>query len=394
MFYQETKKSSFQFKLVDNYQTWNNQGDQGRAFFEHADFIAHSIKIHPQVKHFTTEVSKKGKVFAHFYFQIMPFKGGELKSYIPQGEDCLINKTMEAIVDLALERVNWNLAVLGNVFVTGDNGQYWETDELTDEIKWEIIEEAGEFLSTQFKFDALLISDLHEEDLVGHKRILSSGYRLFEVEPDLIFDIDTAWNTFNDYLNSVVSKYRVRTKKVLKNGANLSVKDLDLPAIQNQEKEIYQLYKNVMNNATFKLAEINNSYFQNFKKAYPKQFFVRGFYLDGKLVGLISYFEDTECLYLNFIGLDYSLNREYSIYQRILYDAIEQGILAEKKQIHFGRTASEIKTSVGATPVKAYSFLKHNSKIPNLAIRPLTSYLKPEPFEVRHPFKSEQKTAL
>lgn len=393
MFYQQTEKSSFQFKLVGNYQTSDNQSKSG-PLFEQADFLVHSAKINPQVQHFIIEVSVKGEVFAHFYFQIMPFKGSELKSYIPQGENCLINKTMEAIIDLALERVNWNLAVLGNVFITGDNGQYWKTDKLADEIKWEIIEEASDFLSTQFKFDALLISDLREEDLAGHRRILSSGYRLFEVEPDLIFDIDPSWNTFNDYLNSVVSKYRVRTKKVLKNGTKLSVKDLDLPAIQNQEKEIYQLYKNVINNATFKLAEINNSYFQNFKKAYPKQFFVRGFYLDGKLVGIISYFADTECLYMNFIGLDYSLNREYSIYQRILYDAIGQGILAEKKQIHFGRTASEIKTSVGAKPVKAYSFLKHNNKIPNLAIRPLTSYLKPEPFEVRHPFKSEQKSAL
>lgn len=393
MFYQQNKKFSFQFNLVGKYQNPDNQSNSG-PLFEQGDFLLHAAKINPQVQHFITEVSAKGEVLAHLYFQIMPFKGSELKSYIPQGEGCLFNKTMGAIVDLALERVNWNLAVLGNVFVTGDNGQYWKTDKLTDEVKWKIIEEASDFLSAQFKFDALLISDLREEDLAGHERILSSGYRLFEVEPDLIFDIDPSWYTFNDYLSSIVSKYRIRTKKVLKNGTKLSVKDLDLPNIQNQEKEIYQLYKNVMNNAPFKLAEINNFYFQNFKKAYPKQFFVRGFYLDEKLVGLISYFEDTECLHLNFIGLDYSLNREYSIYQRILYDAIEQGILAEKKQIHFGRTASEIKTSVGAKPVKAYSFLKHNNKIPNLAIRPLTSYLKPEPFEVRHPFKSEQKTAL
>ena len=118
MFYQQTEKSSFQFKLVGNYQTSDNQSKSG-PLFEQADFLVHSAKINPQVQHFITEVSVKGEVFAHFYFQIMPFKGSELKSYIPQGEDCLINKTMEAIIDLALERVNWNLAVLGNVFIIG-----------------------------------------------------------------------------------------------------------------------------------------------------------------------------------------------------------------------------------------------------------------------------------
>ena len=131
MFYQQNEKSSFQFNLVGKYQNPDNQSNSG-PLFEQGDFLMHAAKINPQVQHFITEVSVKGEVLAHLYFQIMPFKGSELKSYIPQGEGCLFNKTMEAIVDLALERVNWNLAVLGNVFVTGDNGQYWRTDKLTD----------------------------------------------------------------------------------------------------------------------------------------------------------------------------------------------------------------------------------------------------------------------
>jgi hypothetical protein len=144
----------------------------------------------------------------------------------------------------------------------------------------------------------------------------------------------------------------------------------------------------VVDSAAFKLAEITPSYFYDFKKAYPEDFYVRGFYLQEELVGIISFFTDNSCLHINMVGLDYSKNKEYCIYQRILYDCIEQGILFGKERIHFGRTASEIKTSVGAYPIKAYSLLKHNSKIPNLAIKPLTTYLKPEPFEIRNPFNN------
>lgn len=393
MFYHQAKKSNFDFKLIDDIQSIDSEQNIEDLFYAQSSFIHHSALISQQVRHVVIEASSAGNTLANFYFQIMPFKGSELKSYIPQGQDCLINKTMEAIVDMALERVNWNLAVLGNVFFTGDNGQYWQSAKLADEIKWEIVEEAATYLSKQLSVDAFLISDLREEDLKGHKGLLSNGYRFFEVEPDLIFDIDSSWTSFDDYLKSVVSKYRVRTKKVLEKSTKLNIQDLDYDKLVSMETEIYQLYKNVVDSAAFKLAEVGPEYFHRFKKAFPNSFFVRGYFLENKLVGVISYFEDKEVLFMNFIGLDYSNNKEHCIYQRILYDAIEQGITHEKKHIHFGRTASEIKTSVGAKPKKAFSLLKHNSKIPNLAIKPLTSYLKPEPFEVRRPFKSKAKVS-
>ena len=393
MFYHQAKKSKFNFNIIEDYQSIDSKENLNAPFFAKSDFLKHSADVNPQVRHIMIEASSDNKTLANFYFQIMPFKGSELKSYIPQGEDCIINKTMEAMVDMALERVNWNLAVMGNVFVTGDNGQYWKTDNLADEIKWEIVEEASSFLFKNLKVDAYLISDLREEDLKGHDKLLQNGYRFFEVEPDLIFDIDSSWSSFDDYMASVVSKYRVRTKKVLEKSTLLDIRDLDLDSLITQEKEIYQLYKNVIDSAAFKLVEITADYFHKFKKVHPNLFFVKGFYLENKLVGVISYFEDTEVLYMNFVGLDYTFNKDHCIYQRVLYDAIEQGILKGKKHIHFGRTASEIKTAVGAKPVKAYSLLKHNSKIPNMAIKPLTSYLKPEPFQVRHPFKSKAKVS-
>jgi hypothetical protein len=146
MFYHQAKKSKFNFNIIEDYQSIDSTEPLNAPFFAKSDFLKHSADVNPQVRHIMVAASSDNKTLANFYFQIMPFKGSELKSYIPQGEDCIINKTMEAMVDMALERVNWNLAVMGNVFVTGDNGQYWKTDNLADEIKWEIVEEASSFL--------------------------------------------------------------------------------------------------------------------------------------------------------------------------------------------------------------------------------------------------------
>lgn len=358
--------------------------------FESDSFLYYSKNICPQLKHEFLEVSKDDKVLGKLYFQIMPFKGSELKSYIPDQESpCFINKTMEAIVDLALERVNWNLAVLGNVYITGDNGQYL-SKTLSDKDRWVIIQEATSFISKQTPIDAFLISDLRDEDLQGKDAIMERGYRIFEVEPDLIFKIDRNWKSFDDYLDGVISKYRVRTKKVLEKSQQLVIKDLDAASIKENEEAIFSLYKNVVDSATFKLAEIGVNYFYDFKQAYPNTFFLRGFYLDKDLVGFICFFSEKDSLRINFVGLNYDYNKAHCIYQRVLYDCIKQGIVMQKESIHFGRTASEIKTSVGAYPVKTYALLKHNNKIPNLAIKPLTTYLKPEPFEIRNPFKTKE----
>ncbi|NNE56132.1 MAG: hypothetical protein HKN32_08935, partial [Flavobacteriales bacterium] len=53
----------------------------------------------------------------------------------------------------------------------------------------------------------------------------------------------------------------------------------------------------------------------------------------------------------------------------------------------FGRTAMEIKSTVGAFPVDLKIFIKHRSKAPNQLLRILFSYVKPADFDQRVPYK-------
>lgn len=384
-----SKKQELQFRVLSANSLSDDLTFSTTSLFENPTFLKQSALISKHIQHQVIEVYQHDEKIGLLYFQIMPFKGDELRSYIPESEDCIINKTLEAIVDLALERVNWNLAVLGNVFITGDKGQIFYK-KLPAIEKWELIDKACKALAKSQKIDAFLISDLREEDLANHDFMINKSYRLFEVEPDLIFDIQKNWKTFDDYLESIVSKYRVRTKKVFSKSNALIIKDLNAQEIKENTKLIFSLYKNVLNSASFKLAEISENYFYDFKLAYPEKFKLRAYYYEGVMLGFISYFVNDKALNINLIGINYDLNKEHCVYQRILYDCIDQGIQEQVNQIHFGRTASEIKTSVGAVPIKGYSLLKHNSRIPNIVIKPLTSYLKPEPFEVRKPFRIEQ----
>lgn len=381
----KVNKESYQFHLVDLSSIAKPLSATSYNSFSDFNFIRETALINPHIQHHLVQVDFENNILGYLYFQTMPFKGKELNTYIPQNQECFLNKTVEKVVDIALDRINWNLMVLGNVFITGDNGQYWKT-KIENITKWDLIRKAANFMATQIKVDAFLISDLNQIEVAGYEKMLQNNYRFFEVEPDLVFNIDKTWNTFDDYLKSLVSKYRVRTKKVLENSSSIEIKDLSLKETIEYNDTIFQLYKNVVDQSQFKLAEVSPDYFEKFKAAFPNQFIVRAILIAGKIEAFISYFETEKNLHINFVGLNYNLNKEHSIYQRILYDCIEQGILLKKEKIHFGRTASEIKTAVGALPLKSYSLLKHSSTLPNLAIKPLTNYLKPEVFEVRNPF--------
>ena len=58
------------------------------------------------------------------------------------------------------------------------------------------------------------------------------------------------------------------------------------------------------------------------------------------------------------------------------------------KEIIFARTALEIKSSVGAKPVKMYGLITHSNSLINHNIAKLFNYLEPKTdWQERNPFK-------
>jgi len=94
-----------------------------------------------------------------------------------------------------------------------------------------------------------------------------------------------------------------------------------------------------------------------------------------------------ENLDAHFIGLDYVFNKEYAIYPRILNDYVRLGIEHHSKRINLGRTASEIKTTLGAKPEDLMCYFRHKRTITNHFIKPLASSVKIKSFKQHKPFK-------
>ena len=76
------------------------------------------------------------------------------------------------------------------------------------------------------------------------------------------------------------------------------------------------------------------------------------------------------------------------MYLNMLYDMVAYSINQGFREIIFARTALEIKSSIGAKPLKMNSFAKHSNPIADVVFEKAYCYLEPDvEWKERNPFK-------
>ncbi|HLG04402.1 MAG TPA: hypothetical protein VI731_12460 [Bacteroidia bacterium] len=243
------------------------------------------------------------------------------------------------------------------------------------------------------KISAILVKDYFPGSTkMPVDRLKKKHFHRFQVEPEMIVPLNKSWITFQDYVNAMSKKYRNRLKMVYKISAALKLVEMDESMLRKKQDEINQLYLNVHRRAKFRLAALGEKYFAGMKAAFPDKFRVTGYFLENKLVAFRSSFLTENHLEAHFIGIDYSLNAELNLYQRILYDFVSEGILSGVPAVFLGRTAAEIKSTVGAEPHDLVCFIRHRNNFSNQVIRPFIDYLQPSDWIPRNPFTKTIET--
>ena len=110
--------------------------------------------------------------------------------------------------------------------------------------------------------------------------------------------------------------------------------------------------------------------------------------MDEKLVGFHTLLLNGNVLETYFLGYDEQVQKEKMLYLNMLYNMTFYAIQNQFKKIIFGRTALEIKSSIGAKPITMSGFLYHKNKWINKNIDKIFKNLEPElVWQQRHPFK-------
>lgn len=282
------------------------------------------------------------------------------------------------------------LLISGNTFVSGEHGIFITHSQDKKQVIKNLAKAILHFVNSNnsINIDAFLLKDFVNESLFITDELKNYNYHPFSVEPNMILEINEDWISFEDYLNAIKTKFRVKAKKALQLSKEIIIKEVNNHNIENKLPQMTALYKKVVNNADFNLSHFNLESYKTLKSAFGEKYILKTYELDGKIIGFMSGMINQNSLDAHFVGLDYSLNRQYAIYQRMLYDYIQIAIAKKLKTLNFGRTASEIKSSVGAKPQDLTMYLRHKKGITNKIVKLFLQYIQPSPFRQHFPFKN------
>lgn len=371
---------------------WNNVLNSENLFLT-IPYLQAMEEAPPLNMRFRYAIMYQGKKPAAIaYFQIVHLTAESVIPVDPENKknNRLKNNLKKFLIEKS-ENISTMILICGNAFVSGENGFHYHKDVDTREA-FKALADAlyrirkGEKLNGEIT--TVMLKDFYDHTTSYSDIFKAFKYRNFKVEPAMLLDIDSKWTDFEKYMQSLASKYRSRVKSIQKKGNSLVRKDLDWKEIKDHAARIEELYNFVHLKAGFRLASFIQDYFWQMKKSLPGHYTLTAYFLDEKMVGFRTTFKDKQFTEAHFIGLDYSVNREHEVYQNILYDYVREAIDLKVKQLHLGRTASEIKSTLGAKAHDLTCYVRRSNPVENKIMKPFTRLIKPSEWEPRNPFKA------
>lgn len=372
---------------------WNQLvGDS--SVFLHSRYIHALGKLGNQLQYRYAWFTREDEMVGVAAFQLTYAESEDASSNI-EGEGFFCRMVSKALRN---RKISFRVLVLGNSFATGEHAFRFDSRIEADE-QVQLINEAIRQIKTTEKnngsrISATIIKDFYPEHFQDADQFGSHGFADFFVDPNMIMPVKSEWDSFDDYLMALTSKYRTKARAAFKRSNPIEIRELTTDDIGELREELHQLYNQVYDRADFKLGKLSAECFFNLKENLKDCFTLKGYFLDDKLVGFQSGFFYDGWLDAHFVGINYEHNYQYAIYQRMLYEYIRMAIERKVERISFGRTAMEIKSTVGAFPVDLKCYIRHRKKAPNALLKLLFGYVKPSEFNQRVAFKKRELEEL
>jgi hypothetical protein len=329
-------------------------------------------------------------------FQVVEFTGESFGTLVQPEGDKQKSGMGEAIKNFfkkKADKISLRLLISGNAFSSGQHGFVF-SEEVDPQEAFQALADVIYRISRADKLhgkvNGVLVKDFYPEMEKFSAELQHYKYYQFNVEPAMVLDLEPEWKTFNDYLDAMSSKYRKRAKTIIKNGAAIKVRSLSAEEIKKNGKRIMELFDNVHLKAKFRLASLTADYFAEMKREFGDDFMLHAYYVDEKMAGFRTTIIAHDHSDAHFVGLDYTVNREHDVYQNMLYDYVKETFDSGKKKLFLGRTASEIKSTIGARPVNLFCYTRHRNPLSNRLIKHFISQVKPTEWVQRNPFKEEK----
>ena len=307
--------------------------------------------------------------------------------------DCFFVATSRYLKSFVAKKVAFNTLILGNLLLTGSHGIYFDPTQIGTKNAFALVVEALEGMLQYWankgkQISLTLVKDYKEDEINTTEIFKSKAFNEFCIQPNMTLTLRSEWESFDDYLAALHSKYRVRARRAFKKGKDIRKVEFRAEDIENNLDKMYELYSHVVQNAGFNAIQLDRKYFLGLKLLLKDKFRLFAYYLGEELIAFYTIIYNGEEIEAHFLGVDNHQNRIHQVYLNILYDILRKGIEAKAERIVYARTALEIKSSVGAVAEEMYCYMKHKNAISNKFTAKLFDYLNPTlEWTARHPFK-------
>ncbi len=215
-----------------------------------------------------------------------------------------------------------------------------------------------------------------------------AGYTELPTGGRMVLTLDPGWASFDDYLGSLKSKFRVKARRAYAKSRTLHVRPLDTAELQLYRVRMERLYAGVLDKAGYSLGRVGMGSLVQLRASLDSEMVVWGYFLHQELVGFMTAFQVGDSLDAHLVGFDYNENHAHSIYPRMLYDYLQIAIERGLSRVNYGRTAEQIKSTLGAEPVPTRCYLRHDNPLLNPFLGMITRSISSAEPALRQPFKA------
>jgi predicted N-acyltransferase len=237
----------------------------------------------------------------------------------------------------------------------------------------QLAEVMGRF-SRENKIPFIVFKDFLKDDSSSLHFLKEKGFFKIESFPSVRMELN--FNSLEQYFQSLSYSTRKDLRRKIKEAYSLGhLKVKTVESVEDIIEDIYRLYLNTYHASKIKFEFLTKDFFIHVSKELKPhtQYFL--YYVGDRLCAFNLCFVYDDLLIDKFIGFDYEIAHQYSLYFVSWYFNIEWCL---KHSIHFyqpGQTDYETKIKLGGSLVPLYSYFKHNNFLFNLIIKLLAIWL-------------------
>ncbi len=215
------------------------------------------------------------------------------------------------------------------------------------------------------------------------------GWFDLEFDPVMQVPVGRDWMEFSDYLGALRTKARTKVNRIAVCSEGCAFEELGLEEVRARAVALHALYLEVYGGAAFRLGGLHAEDLVRMKEQWGEAFRVVSIQHEGEEVGFFCGFRGEDCIEAFMVGFHPGFHRELALYQRMLIEFIRWGVETGRPVVNLGRTALDIKSSVGALPVRMAMAVRFRNPVLHLAARIAARLSRPKMPELKQAWRAE-----